>query len=75
MNEWTKTSEKLPEEMSLVFFVECHVRANYVSRNVRYGYYAGNGVWKAYQNLGAQTVHAENVTHWMYRPDLPKEDD
>ena len=75
MSDWIKTSEKMPEENSLVLFVERRITKSYIFRAVRYGYYAGNGEWKAYMNLGAQTVSAERVTHWMYRPELPKEDE
>ena len=63
--KWISVKERLPDEPCKLFM--------FLHDDVYAGRYLGGGLFKTYSGL-VWSAQAGSVTHWMHRPDDPKED-
>lgn len=75
--KWVRTSDRLPDQNTMVLFVTDDGTGMFDSRDINFGYYYGfNGEdfkWKKYNYWHETSVPANEVTHWTPLPPYPKE--
>jgi Protein of unknown function (DUF551) len=68
MNEWIKVRDRLPQDDEPILFTD--------GENLHYGscsQYDATVYWQLSKTLIGKMDESKQTTHWMPRPELPKE--